>query len=91
LNKKGFTLVEILVSTSLLVIISISFFFLFQNSARLQKHSEKKLQEACLLQAKMEDLRALSFEELKLQKGVTIIDSNLLKIQVGSVYSLRAR
>lgn len=91
LNKKGFTLVEILVSSSLLVVMAISFSFLFQNNARLQKYSDKKLQDAYILQAKMEELRNMPFEKLKLQSGVIAIDSNLLKIQVGPIYTLRAR
>ena len=40
-SRGGFTLVEILVSASLLVVIATSFFYIFKNSARFEKKAEE--------------------------------------------------
>lgn len=96
MNKRGFTLVEVLVSASLLAALSFSFFYLAKNSSWFQKKAGEKMQAAYALQAKMEELKSLSFESLKLQNGkdgvkVIPIDSNLVEVRAGEIYTLRAR
>jgi len=95
-REKAFTLIEVLVSASLLTIIATSFFYIFKTSAGFQKKAEQKLEAAYSMQAKMEELRGLSYADLLLQNGkdgvkILPIDSDLVEVRVGQIYTMRAK
>ncbi|OGC03366.1 hypothetical protein A2276_00395 [candidate division WOR-1 bacterium RIFOXYA12_FULL_43_27] len=58
MNRKGFTLIETLISLSLLLTVAVSFFYLSKIGARLEKEAKAKLKAAYAYQAKMEEAKS---------------------------------
>lgn len=58
MNRRGFTLIETLVSLSLLLTVAGSFFYLAKIGAKFEKEADLKLKAAYAYQAKMEEVKS---------------------------------
>jgi len=87
-GRQGFTLIEVVVSLSILVLISSFFFYFFKTGIETQKYSRDYFAALNLAQQTMEELKATSFEAITSRafaqnKGQIIvkdINSNLREI-----------
>ncbi|MFH1347686.1 MAG: type II secretion system protein, partial [Candidatus Margulisiibacteriota bacterium] len=93
MNKRGFTLIELLIASSLFMVAVIAFNYLLKTSAISSSSATRLNQAAYTIQAKMEEVRNLSFDQLPAQnnssfaqgKGkVSVIPvmADLLKVQL---------
>lgn len=57
MNKKGFTLIEVLISLSILTIIGGVFFSISNNAIRINAKNDKDIQELNIAQSVLEDIR----------------------------------
>ena len=98
MNKKGITLIELLVSFALLIMVVSSFTYLYKYSKSRLDASLKLSQATLLIESKMEKMRALPFSLLPAMslgafaegKGhirVTPISVDLLSLQLILNYS----
>ena len=67
--KKGFTLIELVISLGILLTFSVSFFAFNKAGMDFINLSQKRFEVLYLCQAKMESLRSLSFEKLPAENG----------------------
>lgn len=65
MNKRAFTLIEILMSLGLLVVITISFSFLFKSGFTNLKYTEDIENALYATRSQMEEIRAESFDNIK--------------------------
>jgi len=97
--KKGFTLIEVVVSLSILIALSSFLFYFFKTGIETQKYSRDYFRALNLAQQTMEEIRATSFEALAGgsfagNKGWIIvkdIDSNLREISLTLTFSPNRR
>lgn len=93
--KKGFTLIEVVVSLSILIALSAFLFYFFKTGIETQKLSGDYFRALNLAQQTMEEIRATSFEALaggsiadnKGQITIKNIDSNLREISLTLTWS----
>lgn len=57
MNKRGFTLIEVLISLSILSIIGAAFFSIANNAIRINSKNDKNIQEMNIVQSVIEDIR----------------------------------
>lgn len=57
MNKKGFTLIEVLISLSILTILGGIFFSIANNAIRINSKNDKNIQEMNIAQSVIEDIR----------------------------------
>lgn len=57
MNKRGFTLIEVLISLSILSIIGAAFFSIANNAIRINSKNDKDIQEMNIVQSVIEDIR----------------------------------
>lgn len=93
LNRKGFTLIELLVAASLFLAAVLAFGLLLNSGKSSIASALRRNQAAYILQAKMEELKALPFDQLPALNGcafaqgqakvsVLAVLADLLKIEV---------
>ena len=96
--KKGFTLIEIMVSLSILLVLSVSFLTLGRAGIRLCSAAQDRFVAVNSCQSKMEALIALPFAELPSEDGksfdsgrglvkVLKLSPDLLELSVEHLYS----
>ncbi|MFH1541522.1 MAG: type II secretion system protein [bacterium] len=78
MNRKGFTLVELLVAMSIFLLVAASFSALLKASHRSAQKAEALLQTTYQLQAKMEELRLEEFANLA---DATPVQPGLVKVR----------
>lgn len=84
MNKKGFTLVELLTAASIFLVATLAFGYLLK-TALVSIDSASRLNRAAFtLQAKMEEIRPLPFNQLGALNGSTFAES-LGKVSVTPV------
>ena len=69
MNKKGFTLVELLIAASLFLAATLAFGYLLKLGLLSVENATKLNHAAYALQTKMEELRSLPFEDVERQNG----------------------
>lgn len=70
MNKKGFTLVELLVAASLFLVATFAFGYFLKIGMDSIESATRLNQAAYALQAEMEEIRALPFEQLAALNGM---------------------
>lgn len=86
LNKKGFTLIEVMISLAIISIISVSFFSVFTNSFMYTIKSKQKLEAINLAQNYIEEIKVCNCENVynlysnkNFDEGDYIVSTNLEK------------
>ncbi|MBI5700319.1 prepilin-type N-terminal cleavage/methylation domain-containing protein [Candidatus Saganbacteria bacterium] len=64
MRKKGFTLIETLISLCILAVVAISFSYLFVSSMQSANETENYAKALYLAESKMEELRSKNFSEI---------------------------
>jgi Tfp pilus assembly protein PilV len=95
LNRKGFTLVEVLIAGALLVMALSGFSYLLKSSINYVRKAKTDAQTLYQARGEMERIRALPFDQLAAagSAGTTItqIAADLYLIKVGKLYTLRSK
>ena len=76
MNRKGFTLVEILVAASLFLTAVVAFSFLLNNTTKTMGDAKVLNQAVYTLQAKREEIMAVPFDELFSLNGSAFAQGN---------------
>jgi prepilin-type N-terminal cleavage/methylation domain-containing protein len=71
LNRKGFTLVELLVASSLFLLATLTFSYLLKTGISSVESAARLKQATYTLQSRAEEIRALSFSDLPSLDGTT--------------------
>ena len=102
MNNKGFTLIEVLVSSTVLIIATTWIFSLFRANLFYIQKNRVLVNATYLAQEKMEEMRGFSFDELKKINHLTFnqgqgyirvepAGADLAKIEIGILNVKRAK
>lgn len=75
MNKRGFTLVELLVAASLFLVVTLAFGYLLKTGLASIAAASRLNQAAYTLQAKIEEIHALPFDHLSALNGNPFAES----------------
>ena len=95
MNKRGFTLVEVMIAGSLFVMTLACFGYLLKLSLNYVKRTETRALSLCRARGEMERIRSLPFASLPAAASagvaITQVAADLDLIKVGDLYTLRSQ
>ena len=94
-NRRGFTLVEVIIAGSLFVLTVTCFNYLIKSSMVYITRAKEKASSLNRDRSELERLRGLTFDQLAATGMAEIItvrlDDDLIMIQAGKLYTLRSK
>jgi len=81
-DRRGFTLIELIVSITILAIVIVPTLGLFSAAFKNNRYAKEKLVAIALAQGRIEELKAMNYQNLIGQEGTTAVEKDGTKYSI---------